>query len=518
MRAVLFTDVVGSTEFAREMGDARWSRLLAAQRRVMRARLKETRGREVDTAGDGFFAVFDRPADAVRCAFEMCRAVQELGLDIRAGVHFGEVEIAGPEVHGIVVHTGARVMGQAGAAELLVTDTVKDLVAGARFDLQERGTYELKGVPGTWQLYDVMSVDDRLRPAPIEPASVASERRDRVASSPVPVGGRRWAVPAALVLVVLVAVAVFVTNRPVETYTPPPGTVARIDAAERFDEPVALAPFPTGLAWGEGRLWTTDQQGQIYWLDPASGDMGSRGTAGSPTGVAVGGGAVWITNGFGIGSGPMGGVSELDPVSGSLAPAFETPVGSEAIVWGADQVWVADTNTGDVRVFDPGTRTTDVIALPASSGPAPRPVALAYSDAQGGTVWVGDAAQGRVFRIPTADPSTIEALAVKTPVTDIAVSDGQIWVTGGDEDAVTVLDSASGSVLTTLDVASHGCDRPDAIVAAPDAIWVGCSVSRTVIQIDPAGWSMSDSLRLDGRPVALVTQGDGSAWVAVGPP
>jgi streptogramin lyase len=339
-----------------------------------------------------------------------------------------------------------------------------------------------------------------------------------VASSQVPTGGRRWVVPVALALVALAAVAVFVTNRSAETYVPPQGTVARIDAAARFDEPVALAPFPTGLAWGEGRLWATDRQGQIYWLDPASGKAGSRGTAGSPTGVAVGGGAVWITNGFGVGSGPMGGVSELDPVSGSLSPAFETPVGSEAIVWGADRVWVADTNTGEVRIFDPGTRTTDVIVLPAGSGPAPRPVALAYSDAQGGTLWVGDAAQGRVFRISTADPSTIEALTVKTPVTGVAVSDGQVWVTAGDEDAVTVLDSASGSVLTTLDVAAHGCDRPDAIVAVRAAIWVGCSVSRTVVEIDPVTRSMSDALRLDGRPAALTTQGDGSVWVAVGPP
>jgi class 3 adenylate cyclase len=149
LRAVLFTDVVGSTELAREMGDVRWSRLLAAQRRVIRARLKARGGREVDTAGDGFFAVFDRPADAVRCAFEACRDVQELGLDIRGGVHFGEVEMVGPEVHGIVVHTGARVMGQAGASEVRVTATVKDLVAGARFDLQERETVQLKGARRT---------------------------------------------------------------------------------------------------------------------------------------------------------------------------------------------------------------------------------------------------------------------------------------------------------------------------------------------------------------------------------
>ena len=232
LRAVLFTDVVSSTELAREMGDVRWSRLLEAQRRVIRRLLRSMGGREVDTAGDGFFAVFDRTADAVRCAFAACREVQELGLDIRAGVHVGEVELAGHEVHGIVVHTGARVMGQAGASEVLVTATVKDLVAGARFDLRERGTVELKGVPGTWTLYDVMAVDEQLRPAPIEQASVASERRDRVASSPLGGGrGRRWILPVAAAAVVIAVVAAYELTRTEPTSVPAPGTVARIDDA-----------------------------------------------------------------------------------------------------------------------------------------------------------------------------------------------------------------------------------------------------------------------------------------------
>ena len=250
LRAVLFTDVVGSTELAREMGDVRWSRLLAAQRRVIRALLKANGGREVDTAGDGFFAVFDRPADAVRCAFEACRDVQELGLDIRGGVHFGEVELHGNEVHGIVVHTGARVMGHAGASEVLVTATVKDLVAGAKFDLRERGTVELKGVPGTWAIFDVMAVGDDLRPSPIESASVASERRDRVASAAPTRRGRAWLLPAVAIVVALALVGGYLALRPSPTYTPGEGTVAAIGEDGTFTtEPVALASIPTGVAW-----------------------------------------------------------------------------------------------------------------------------------------------------------------------------------------------------------------------------------------------------------------------------
>src|SRR5439155_899174 len=108
---------------------------------------------------DGFFAVFEGPADAVRCAFSAVRKVQDLGLDIRAGVHFGELEMSGKTAHGIIVHTGARVMGNAGAAQVLITSTVRDLVAGAKFGVSERPAVELKGVLGSWTLYDVLQVE-----------------------------------------------------------------------------------------------------------------------------------------------------------------------------------------------------------------------------------------------------------------------------------------------------------------------------------------------------------------------
>ncbi len=514
---MLFTDVVASTELAREMGDVGWSRLLAAQQRVIRACLKASGGREVDTAGDGFFAVFDRPADAVRCAFDACRAVQELGLDIRAGVHVGEVELRGNEVHGIVVHTGARVMSQAAGAEVLVTATVKDLVAGAKFDLRERATVELKGVPGMWTLYDVMAVDEHLRPAPIEGASVASERRDRVAAAPAARRGRRWLIPAVAAAAVAAAVGIVAITRPEPTFVPAVGTVVQVTSDGRFGEPVPLASVPTGIAWGEGRIWVTDQQGQIYWLDPSTGESGSRGAAGVPTGVVVGGGAVWVTNGFGVGAGSSGGVSRIEPVGEALAPAFDTPVGSEAIAWGADRIWVTDTGTGDVRVYDPATRSTETIALPAGSDASPRPEEIAVTEGEGATVWVGDAAQGRVFRLDAASPADVETFPVSSSVTGIAVGDEGVWVTGGEDDTVTLLDAGSGAVLTSIDVGREGCNQPEAVAAGKDAVWVACTASRTLIRIDPGERTVADSLALEGAPAALTTDEDGSVWLAVGP-
>jgi streptogramin lyase len=408
-------------------------------------------------------------------------------------------------------------MGQAGASEVLVTATVKDLVAGARFDLRERGTVELKGVPGTWTLYDVMAVDEQLRPAPIEQASVASERRNRVASSP-PAGRRRlaWVIPAAAAALVIAAIAAYALGRPTPTAVPTPGTVARIDDSGRFDEPISLASVPTGIAWGEGRLWVTDQRGQVYWLDPETGENGSRGAAGVPTGVAVGDGAVWVTNGFGVGDGPDGGVSRIDPVGESLEPAFATPTGSEAIAWGADRVWVTDTATGKVQVYDPVTHEFDAVPLPAGSGDPPRPEQIVL-DAEGDVAWVGDAAAGRVFRLDATAPTSIDTFTVTTPVTGLAVSDDGVWVTGGADDKITLLDATTGAVLTSLDLAASGCNQPEGVAASTDAVWVACSASRTMLRIDPTTRAVGESLALDGAPSALTSDAHGSVWVAVRP-
>jgi pimeloyl-ACP methyl ester carboxylesterase len=153
LATVLFTDIVGSTERAREVGDRRWRDLVERHHELVRRQLTRYRGREVDTAGDGFFATFDGPARAIRCARSIVEDVHGIGLDIRAGLHTGEVELAGESVRGIAVHTGARVAAQAGAGEVLVSQTVKDLVAGSGIEFDDRGARELKGLPGEWRLY-----------------------------------------------------------------------------------------------------------------------------------------------------------------------------------------------------------------------------------------------------------------------------------------------------------------------------------------------------------------------------
>jgi class 3 adenylate cyclase len=150
---VLFTDIVRSTERARELGDRAWRDLLDEHHALVRHELERYRGREVDTAGDGFFATFDGPARAIRSGKAIVESVRGLGLEVRAGLHTGEVELSGDAVRGIAVHTGARVARFAEPGEVLVSQTVKDLVAGSGIEFEERGTRELKGIPGEWRLY-----------------------------------------------------------------------------------------------------------------------------------------------------------------------------------------------------------------------------------------------------------------------------------------------------------------------------------------------------------------------------
>jgi class 3 adenylate cyclase len=153
LATLLFTDIVGSTSKAMEVGDQRWRDLVDEHHRLVRTELSRFKGRELDTAGDGFFATFEGPGAAIRCGLAVIAAAPRLGLKIRAGVHTGEVEVRGQHLAGIAVHIAARVASFAGEGEVVVSQTVRDLVAGSPIELDDRGDHELKGVAGTWRLF-----------------------------------------------------------------------------------------------------------------------------------------------------------------------------------------------------------------------------------------------------------------------------------------------------------------------------------------------------------------------------
>ena len=157
----LFTDIVGSTERAAEMGDVAFRTLLEQHHAIVRRRLVQFRGVEAGTAGDGFFATFDGPGRAIRAACAIRDDVRSLGLEIRAGIHTGESHVHDGKVGGIAIHVAARVAALAGAGEVLVSGTVRDLVAGSQVEFTDRGTHTLKGVPGDWRLYAVCASPGR---------------------------------------------------------------------------------------------------------------------------------------------------------------------------------------------------------------------------------------------------------------------------------------------------------------------------------------------------------------------
>jgi class 3 adenylate cyclase len=158
---VLFTDIVGSTQLAAELGDAAWRELLDDHNRLVRRELAEHQGREIKTVGDGFLATFDGPARAIWAARAIAEAVRGLDIEVRAGIHTGETELLGDDVGGMAVHIAARVVGLAGAGEVLATRTVRDLVAGSGIEFADRGQHGLKGVPGHWEVLAVTGAATR---------------------------------------------------------------------------------------------------------------------------------------------------------------------------------------------------------------------------------------------------------------------------------------------------------------------------------------------------------------------
>ena len=157
LSAVMFTDIVDSTHHAAQVGDSDWRALLNRHDDIIRGQLQHFGGREIDRTGDGFLSAFHSPARAIRCAQAICAAVHRIGLKVRAGVHSGEFEVIGEHLGGIAVHIGARIGALAAPDEVLVSQTVKEAVIGSGITFNDRGTHELKGVPGEWRLYAVAS-------------------------------------------------------------------------------------------------------------------------------------------------------------------------------------------------------------------------------------------------------------------------------------------------------------------------------------------------------------------------
>ena len=372
---VLFTDIVGSTDLAVEMGDVRWRELIARHHGLVRGELKRFGGREIDTAGDGFFATFDRPAQAIRCAAAVVQAVRQLGIEVRAGLHLGEVEVAGKNVGGVAVHTGARVLAAADPGEVLVTATLRELVSGSGLEFTDRGQHTLKGVPGTWHLYGLEAVDGH----PLEPATDAPTAAERRAAIAAPTLLRRSRVPAAIAAtaLVLLLVVVVLMLRPsgVERRAggrgweePPLNSVVQVDPESRtilHVTPNVVARTGGGnpkLVVGEGGVWI--HSSFLVHIDPGTGTLVDRlvvettGNPASDRGVEVGYRAVWVG---GNRKGHDALLFRWDPATDERLADLRVPstIEPDDLALGFGAVWITFSD-GQLVKLDPDTR--DVLA------------------------------------------------------------------------------------------------------------------------------------------------------------
>jgi hypothetical protein len=465
------------------MGDARWRELIARHHALVRGELKRFGGREIDTAGDGFFATFDRPAQAIRCAAAVVQAVRQLGIEVRAGLHLGEVEVAGKNVGGVAVHTGARVLAAADPGDVVVTATLRELVSGSGLEFTDRGQHTLKGVPGTWQLYGLETVDGRpLEAAPDAP--IAAERRAAIAA---PTLLKRNRVPAAIaagLAAVSLLVVWIVISRPSPAdhgpvaFVPPLDSVVQVaeDGTVRHVVPNVVESHGGGnpkIVVGEGGVWV--RSSKLVRLDPVTGraDEGELiRTTGNPRadrGVEAGYRAIWVggdaSNGHAL-------LWRWNPATGEQLADTKIPSSVEVndVALGGGAVWITFPDGRLVKV-DPDTRK--ILAQTGAAGSIDGVVFGA------GGVWVIDITNGELTRV---DPGTLrrgDPIGFTGSVLGMAADDEHVWLleTSGN-DVIPV--SAGGVVGEPISVGS----KPSGIAVGLDAVWVS-DEEGIVSRIDP---------------------------------
>jgi class 3 adenylate cyclase/streptogramin lyase len=505
LATVLFTDIVGSTDVATELGDKRWRELLGRHNALVRRELKRYGGREVDTAGDGFFATFDAPADGIRCACAASRAVQQLGIDIRAGIHVGECEAMGSKVGGIAVHTGARVLSASGPADVLATSTVKDLVAGAGIEFEDRGVHQLKGITGEWRLYGVVGVDGP--PPPLE-ADAAAALREQIVAAPVLRRRRTPIVIGLIALLLVAAVGAFAATRGGGSVTPAPNSVSEIEAGGKvFARTFSVGSDPIGVASDAGQIWVINQgSGTIQRIDPeANPAVGEPASAFGATSLAAGDGAAWITSGDVTTQDATSIIYRFDSKD-QLSRVTDAPPGVGAVAYADGSLWVAEPNTDQVFHIDPKTgNVIDAIDVGKD------PIAIAASRGESASIWVANALGNSVSRIAPG-AATAQSFPVGSSPSGIAVGpDDDVWVTSMDTNTVIRLDP-TGHVLATIERVPPG---PSSIAVAGSSVWVGATTARELVRIDATTNGVSDIAAVNGTPSALAVDAEDNVWATV---
>jgi class 3 adenylate cyclase len=521
LATVLFVDIVGSTALATELGDARWRELLTRFRRLVRAELKRYGGHERDTAGDGLFATFGEPARALRAAVAIAIAVQEIGVDVRAGVHTGECEEIDGTLGGIAVHIGARVMALAGPAEVLVTGTVKDLVAGSGATFDDRGAHELKGVPGTWPVFALQAVEMSL-PTPLTREEIEA-RLSLLAGSPRLRRRRVWMAAAGIAIAGAAAAGVLLTTArgggPARTAAPGgPVRLIRIDAqTERTTATVRTGPSSKG-DWSNlwdvnGTLWQfvgspSDARLVARQLPSGRLEKSVPVPGGCSCGVAFGFGSIWLANKSIVVSGPNAGLgrvvlervdqlsgrelktisflgnidggtiatgngavwvldstgrlTRIDPLTDHVVGSYETGAReTSTLIPVAGQDWICQCLFNSVLRFDPKTSRTRTFHIPEQA------YLVGVESSHGATLWLLDPVGATLTPMDPVSGKTGQPLGLDGDPQQAVIAFGAIW-------------TAAGRVVDRVDLQS----RTRTTIAMPPGVWAGG------IAADPATHSL----------------------------
>jgi class 3 adenylate cyclase len=519
LTAALFTDIVGSTEIASELDDARWHVLVTAHHEIVRRTLKRFGGEERDTAGDGFFATFTSPADAVRGAVALQREVRELGIEIRAGVHFGQVETVDGKPGGLVVVGAARIMSESGPGTVLVSSSVHDMLPGAGITFDDAGVRRLKGLNDEMRLFRVTAVDDQpVEPAELDPTAARRRREDAIERE----GGRGrrsstlLAAAAASVLLVVVLIAAIRAGGgdgdPAAAVGPPDGALVGIDpetGSERYVIQVDLQPRSYAartaghlIAVGDGGVWLV-RDNVVVQVDPEHEEvvvphMDHRSWVSAvPIAIDAGGDRLWASSGD---------VFAIDGTPGRASLFAKPNIGTSALGgFGVDMsvgggwIWVAD-NLGTLWRVDPEDGT-DIRSVRPSDGQVDAVVADADS------AWVYDGFEDVVIRVDPSSLEADEAVPVPSGIAGLAVLDGTLWMLSGPSGTLVTLDPS--------DVAQVGAN-PVCLASGLGKLWVG-DENGDVHRVDPLTLESKVVYTAGGPVRALIADEDrGVVWLDVG--
>jgi peptide/nickel transport system substrate-binding protein len=503
------TDIVGSTEHAAELGDAAWRDLVQQHHALIRAALRRRGGREIDTAGDGFFAIFDAPATAVACALEASEAVSRLGIEIRAGVHVGEVEQVGGKVAGISVPIASRIMAGAVPGEVLVSSTVRDLAAGSGLIFTDRGSRELKGVPGEWHVYAVGRAQSASTDTSATSATATAQQRRAAAvqrASARPIWQRR----PRLVAVAVICLAVVIATAGLLVWKPwqPPALAAVKENSVGIIDPdrnevvgqISVGARPGGIAVSDGYAWVTNTGADtVSQVDLATRTVSLRIDVGhEPKGIAVAEGSVWVVN-----SGDRT-VSRINIAASRVVDAIDVGNGPTAIVASGSTLWVANALDSTVQSIDARTAAVgQPIAVAAT------PIALAID---GAGLWVASEDGASVTQLdPVTGATRAAAIQLAARPSAIALDPQSAWVASADG-TVTRIERDSNRVTATVVVGGS----LNAILVQDAAVWVG-DQDGNVTRLAAAEPNSALTHISTSSAVASLAVVDRSLWLAAQP-